>query len=330
MLNFFKKNKSQEDKPAEILKETFEKEKLKLENEIIIHTMPERFRFAKLHLHVNKAQKTGLIILISGGIFLICLAGLLLYLFTKPAAKTVKNTDGQEQAAAPVAEEKIEPNIIATSSGNEEAIIPEPATTTATSTEENQAATSTSINYKSGEDKDSDGLTDKEERLIGSNPENADSDGDTYSDGSEIMNGFNPNGQGKLLDNPFVKKYENTTYKYSIFYPAVWELTSVGGDDSIFIRSQDNQFIQIIIQPNDEKLPIADWHKKQFNQELISEDNEISGNGWTGIKSVDGMVAYLTDNNFKNIYTLSYSTGQSETLEYIGLFNAMIKNLEIK
>lgn len=330
MFNIFKKNKTQEDKPAEVLKETFEKENIKLENEINIHTMPEQFRFSKIHLHGKKAQKTGLIILISGAVFLVCLAGLLYYFYTKSATQPIKNTGVQEQANTPAAEEKIEQNIIATSSSNENIIIPEPATTTATSTEENQIATSTSVNYQSGEDKDSDGLTDKEEKLIGSSSEKADTDGDGYSDGAEVMNGYNPNGQGKFLDNALIKKYENTTYKYSIFYPAAWELTSVGGDDSIFIRSQDNQFIQIIIQPNNENSPISDWYKKQFNKESINEDSEISGNGWTGIKNDDGMVIYLADNNFKNIYILSYSTGQGEILEYIGLFNAMVKNLEIK
>jgi hypothetical protein len=35
---------------------------------------------------------------------------------------------------------------------------------------------------------------------------NADTDGDGYSDGTEVVNGYNPNGTGKLLDFEQAKK----------------------------------------------------------------------------------------------------------------------------
>lgn len=48
-------------------------------------------------------------------------------------------------------------------------------------------------------DSDSDGLTDGAEVSIwGTDPLNKDSDGDTYPDGQEVLNGFNPKGDGKL------------------------------------------------------------------------------------------------------------------------------------
>lgn len=71
-------------------------------------------------------------------------------------------------------------------------------------------------------DSDGDGLTDAEERSLGTdptktdtdgdelsdwdevrvyrtNPLNADTDGDTYLDGAEVRNGYDPNGPGRLL-----------------------------------------------------------------------------------------------------------------------------------
>lgn len=42
-------------------------------------------------------------------------------------------------------------------------------------------------------DSDKDGLTNEEERLYKTDPSNADSDGDGYSDGVEIKSGYNPN-----------------------------------------------------------------------------------------------------------------------------------------
>ena len=52
-------------------------------------------------------------------------------------------------------------------------------------------------------DTDDDGLTDYEEVIIWkSNPLVADTDGDGYSDGIEVRNGYNPLGDGKLLELP--------------------------------------------------------------------------------------------------------------------------------
>jgi hypothetical protein len=47
-------------------------------------------------------------------------------------------------------------------------------------------------------DSDGDGLTDAQERQIGTDPNNPDTDGDGFSDGEEVNAGYNPLGPGKL------------------------------------------------------------------------------------------------------------------------------------
>lgn len=52
-------------------------------------------------------------------------------------------------------------------------------------------------------DTDSDGLTDREEvQIYQTNPLNPDTDGDSYLDGNEVRDGYNPNGPGKLFELP--------------------------------------------------------------------------------------------------------------------------------
>ena len=52
-------------------------------------------------------------------------------------------------------------------------------------------------------DTDEDGLFDREEvRVYKTDPTNPDTDGDGYTDGSEVKNGYNPNGPGKLYELP--------------------------------------------------------------------------------------------------------------------------------
>lgn len=58
-------------------------------------------------------------------------------------------------------------------------------------------------------DVDNDGLPDKLEEALGTDPTKMDSDGDGYSDGDEIKNGYNPLGDGKIdIDSVFASKQE--------------------------------------------------------------------------------------------------------------------------
>lgn len=67
-----------------------------------------------------------------------------------------------------------------------------------TDTEEATAGTSAQV-----ADTDADSLSDYEEiTLWKTNPLNPDTDGDGFSDGQEVKNGYNPNGAGKLLELP--------------------------------------------------------------------------------------------------------------------------------
>ncbi len=47
-------------------------------------------------------------------------------------------------------------------------------------------------NKNDNQDSDFDGLTDREEKIYGTNPNNPDTDNDTYLDGEEIANGYDP------------------------------------------------------------------------------------------------------------------------------------------
>ncbi|MBU1126647.1 hypothetical protein KJ758_03480 [Patescibacteria group bacterium] len=52
-------------------------------------------------------------------------------------------------------------------------------------------------------DTDSDGLNDREEvRVYDTDPLDPDTDADSFLDGEEVINGYNPNGDGKLFDLP--------------------------------------------------------------------------------------------------------------------------------
>lgn len=191
------------------------------------------------------------------------------------------------------------------------------------------APTETQIQYNSGLDSDNDGLSDKEEAILGTDPSKPDSDGDGYQDSDELNGLYDPASKGKLTDNKNISLYKNLAKNYSVLYPTVWKVEKVDGDDSLIFMSADGQFFQIVAQANANKQTVEDWYKDQFNLTAINMNNLMTGSGWTGIKSDDGLNVYLTDSLLKNIYVLSYAPGTDKTIDYSRLFAIFVKTFTL-
>ncbi len=64
-----------------------------------------------------------------------------------------------------------------------------------------------------GQDSDNDGLSDLVEQSLGTNSDNSDTDGDSYTDKEEILQGFNPAGEGKLpLDEQYAAQMKGNIF----------------------------------------------------------------------------------------------------------------------
>lgn len=190
------------------------------------------------------------------------------------------------------------------------------------------SASATSTPSELPADEDGDGLSDKEEAALGSDPAVADSDGDGYDDYTETVNLYNPAGSGRLENNSNIKKYENFSYNYSLLYPLSWAQSRVGDDDSIILRSGDNHFIQIIAQTNSSGQSIAEWYRQAAGEEAPSET--ISFSNWTGIQNTEGNTVYFTDKNKKYIFTVAYNVGPNGTSrDYLNIFKMILRTLTL-
>lgn len=190
-------------------------------------------------------------------------------------------------------------------------------------------STETRIQYTLGLDSDADGLSDKEEAIIGTDPVKPDSDGDGYSDGDEVNVLYDPTGVGKLVDNKNIAIYKNLANNYNVLHPSAWTVEKVDGDNSLIFMSADGQFFQIVSQANPKNQTIEDWYKNQFNLTVINTNNTIAGSGWTGIKSEESLSVYLADNLLKNIYVLSYAPGSDKIIDYTRLFAIFVKTFTL-
>ena len=177
-------------------------------------------------------------------------------------------------------------------------------------------------------DSDSDGLNDLEEEIIGSDINLTDSDNDTFSDLSEIENGYNPIGSGKLVMNSNIAEYNGKAY--SFLYPVVWGVSSLNNDETVIITTDDNSLIQISSQDNENVQSILSWYEEYFPDTLITYDKLKKGSGWEGIMSPDNINFYLVDDMRDKIYVISYIAAVGERVSYPNIFNFIINSFSIK
>lgn len=112
-----------------------------------------------------------------------------------------------------------------------------------------------------GLDSDSDGLSDVEEAVLGTDAHNPDTDTDGFLDGNEVFHLYNPAARapGRLLDSGLVKTFSGSA-GWSLYIPQAWEgslETSDGAHASI--RTGREEVFTMSIEANPSNLPIDSW-----------------------------------------------------------------------
>lgn len=179
-------------------------------------------------------------------------------------------------------------------------------------------------------DADSDGLTDAEEDIFGTDIDKPDTDSDGYTDGSEVESDYDPvlEEGALLLDSPKLQNYENNQFYYQLMHPAEWEVEKIDQDGSeIIIAGGGSEFMGILIVDNTDKLTAKEWYAKQFPSLQSSEVPEFKAGEITWAMAPDGLNVYLATEN--NIITFSYNIGTAERASYYQLFKTMIRSFKL-
>lgn len=194
---------------------------------------------------------------------------------------------------------------------------------------EAEAATSSRQSFSLAADSDNDGLYDAEEGLLGCDKAAPDSDNDGYDDLSELMNLYNPAGQGQLITNPAISRYTNPEHNYTFYYPSAWGIEQIDGEDSIMFDLGQGQFLQVIAAASGAEGGLEAWYKEEFGVSYIDPARKIYKAGWQGVRSEDGLTAYMQKTGEDKIYTLSYNLGIDSTLYYKNIFEMMLRSIDI-
>ncbi|OGH67974.1 MAG: hypothetical protein A3C15_00430 [Candidatus Magasanikbacteria bacterium RIFCSPHIGHO2_02_FULL_50_9b] len=184
--------------------------------------------------------------------------------------------------------------------------------------------------YKDSPDGDTDGMTDIEEELWGTNGALADSDADTFADTVELQNLYNPKGVApqRLIDAQLVNTYVNPEYQYTVYYPISWLSSSLEeSKKEVLFTSITQEYVQVAALPFPAEQTFTAWFAATFpNESLITYVPFTNKYKVSGVMSPDGSVAVITDGS--HVYLLTYNGGSREEINYRATFQMMVQSFK--
>lgn len=178
-------------------------------------------------------------------------------------------------------------------------------------------------------DLDGDELTDVEEELFGTDTGMWDSDGDSYYDGQEVLNLYNPKGTApiKLIDSGLIREYRNPTSGYHLYYPKAWQLDSVSEDNAqVIITGTTGDFIEIRAVPRESGDTFERWFAVNAPRQKITDLETVANRFGVSLKvRTDKLVAYIEDT--AHILVVSYHPLDSGPITFRHIMQLIIQSI---
>jgi len=308
-----------------------------------VYTMPSTFRRS-----LPKASGGKLVIIIFGSLFGLAIIGTIVFLYVssqkQPApAQQAEQPAQQQTTQQPPAQEQTPPETASTTPTSTEPQSESsaqggqqqpPSGQTTTPQQTQQVAGQQPTALVLGVDSDQDGLTDVEERIYKTDPNNSDTDNDGFSDGNELKNLYDPlRPEARLEVSGLVNKYTNQTFKYALLYPASWVAKANDRSDrEVMISTASGEFFTITVEDNPNHLSPVDWYTTVVAPGSDSSRlQSFSFDTWAGVMTEDSMTVYLTRNEKDPtkqtlMYVFHYNLNKNTELNYMTTFQMMLRS----
>ncbi|MFA5029694.1 MAG: hypothetical protein WC518_02990 [Patescibacteria group bacterium] len=182
-------------------------------------------------------------------------------------------------------------------------------------------------------DSDRDGLTDLEENAIGTSPSLPDTDKDSYLDGSELVNGYDPlksGGAAKLSLASFIQVVASSFPQdnFQILAPKNWSGNVIEASRQILITTKTGEIIRVSVRENPDRLSAVNWYAQANPQVNLSQLSLLKVGDLEGIVSPDELKVYLADDERTKIYSFEYIMSDDAEFRYPTLFQMIVKSFK--
>jgi hypothetical protein len=179
-------------------------------------------------------------------------------------------------------------------------------------------------------DSDSDGLTDIEERMYGTDYRNPDTDGDTFLDGNEVFHRYDPMGlaPSTLLDTGAVKVFADATLPFTVYYPVSWKASVNTGKNTVTFQTPNVAAMIVTWGAKETDLTLQDWILKNVvGADITTLQPSYTKEGYYTLRSKDDLIAYIDAG--ATVYVLTYDLGTSLDISYTQTFAMIVNSLTI-
>jgi hypothetical protein len=173
-----------------------------------------------------------------------------------------------------------------------------------------------------GVDTDSDGLTDAEEDLYGTDDRNPDTDGDSFLDGNEVFHRYSPLGTAPqtLLDTGAVEEFVASDGSFIFTYPASWGVIETVDPETGVIQ-------EIILQTET---------SAEFRMEVHLTSAGIGFENYQETLTKEGYLMYLDISELKAAiiidpawYFVTYDLNDESMVNYLQTFEMLLNSFVV-
>lgn len=181
-----------------------------------------------------------------------------------------------------------------------------------------------------GLDLDSDGLTDTEEALYGSNPQLADTDSDGYLDGNELFNLYAPTikAPASMLNQLSVQTV-SSTIGWQVLAPSAWTVERKTESTDVLLRAPSGEVFVVAMSSAIGQQDIRSWIAStrgwRTDQIIALQSNKY---GLTFFLGPDRLTAYVPWDG--RVLTISYQLGAQVFVNYRTTFGMIINALRLQ
>lgn len=179
-------------------------------------------------------------------------------------------------------------------------------------------------------DTDSDGLTDVEELLYGTDFRDPDTDHDTFLDGNEVFHRYDPKGTAPstLLDTGAVKVYSDAATPFTMYYPVSWKATTNATASEVTFKTPTQAKMTVVWAAKAVELTPEEWVVANVDgASAASLDATYTKEGYYIAQGEDGFTAYLDGG--ASIFVLTYDLNGASEIAYLQTYAMMVNSFQL-
>ena len=187
-------------------------------------------------------------------------------------------------------------------------------------------------------DTDKDGLTDVEESLFATSAAVPDTDTDSFLDGQEVLNLYDPATAGALLEvSPQIKIGRNDSQSYQFLLPLSWTATknTPRGEEMLVRPADGDETLVITVLENPDRLSASEWYQRNADVVDFTRFTNFSNEaGWSGIQSQDKSLVMATFGQDEAgarafLFVMHYNPGTSSSMRFPSIWGMILNSLAI-